>query len=133
MRSLKIVETTFFSNFSVLLLIAVLSLLPLSAVAKLISYDDVDWETCGPNGISNRARLIWDERDFWVSQYVGIKMIIEDNRNYVGGDISSYCSSTTNNEQSRRECILVWQNHFKNFSRCAQYARQMCQLHGACR
>lgn len=133
MRSTKTSEAAFSSNCAVVCLIAVLIVFPLSASAKLISYDDVDWETCGPNGISNRARLFWDERDFWVSQHVGIKMIIEDNRNYVGGNISSYCSSTTNNEKSRRECILVWQNHFKNFSRCALHARQMCQLHGACR
>lgn len=108
-------------------------LLPVTSTAKPIGYDDVDWETCGPSGIINRARLMWDERSFWVAQYVGIKMIIEDNRNYIGGNIGAYCSTIAESEQSRRECVLVWRNHFSNFSRCAQHARQMCQLHGACR
>lgn len=107
--------------------------LPVTSRAKLLGYDDVDWETCGPNGITNRARLMWNERAFWIEQYVGINMIIEDNRNYVGGNIGAYCSSIAESEQDRRECVLVWRNHFSNFSRCSQHARQMCQLHGACR
>lgn len=133
MRSQKTSKFTFTLNFAVLFLMPLLSLFPIPAEAKRIGYDDVNWETCGPNGIFNRARLTWDKKDFWVSQYVGIKMIMEENRSYVGGDISSYCSSTASTEQSRLECIIVWQNYFQNFSRCIQHSRQMCQLHGACR
>jgi len=103
---------------------------PLESLGKQIGYSDVDWGTCGPNGVANRARLMWDAKSFWVWQYIGLERILETNQEYVGGNIARYCSSTTRNSTDRATCILEWQNRFSNYRRCLGHAKKMCQIHG---
>lgn len=126
--NLPMFEKKLLSIFAVMILVM---LAPQESLGKQIGHSDVDWETCGPSGVTNRARLMWDAKSFWIWQYLGLERIRETNQDYIGrGGIASYCSYTTRSSTGRATCIVEWQNRFSNYNRCLGHAKKMCRING---
>lgn len=97
--------------------------------STMAGWDDIDWSTCGPSGVSNRIKLAADKKSFWASQVVKLESIYESNIMFYG-DWGMYCKTRSSSQDMINICLADIENQFNNITRCTNHAKRMCRLSG---
>lgn len=95
----------------------------------MAGWDDIDWSTCGPSGVTNRIKLAADKKGFWISQFVKLESIYETNAMYYG-NWGMHCSTKHSSQVKYNTCLADIENKFINITRCINHSKKMCRLNG---
>jgi len=110
------------------LALILITLLPVTSQSA--GWDDVDWVTCGPSGISQRLKLMSDKKQYWASQHTNIEMILKTNSLIYDSRKQDCYLNNHKSDVKYAACLIALDTQMENIARCLKHARDMCQING---
>ena len=93
-------------------------------------WGDIDWESCGPNGITRRMKFMSDKKAFWASQHTDLEMILKTHLLTYDTDRYDCYLSSRNNQEKYATCLVRLDSKLRNINRCLEHSAQMCRING---